>query len=460
MNLSVIVLAAGLGTRMKSATAKVLHRAGGLALAEHVLRAARQLADPSRIVVVTGHQAEAVEKVLGPYGVRFVRQTEQKGTGHAVQCCAELLGQESGRVLLLYGDVPLLSVHTLRGLLADHEASGAAATLISARLADPTGYGRVIRDADGRVQAIVEQKAGKPEQLAVNEINSGIYCFEAELLWKHLGELRPDNPARELYLTDMAAILRRHGHTVAASLAPSFTELLGINTRVELAQVDALLRAAKNQALMLSGVTIENPATVTIDMDVAIGRDTIVEPFARLLGATSIGEGCRIGAGSVLENARLADGVELLPYTLIKNSAIDAGAVLGPFSRLRPGNEIGPGAKIGNFVELKNTKLGAGAKASHLAYLGDSVVGPDANVGAGTITCNYDGQAKHRTAIGAGVFVGSNSTLVAPLEIGEGAYIGAGSVVTDPVPPGALALGRGRQVVKEGWVANRKKPTK
>jgi bifunctional UDP-N-acetylglucosamine pyrophosphorylase/glucosamine-1-phosphate N-acetyltransferase len=456
MKLSVIVLAAGLGTRMKSRMAKVLHRAGGVTLVEHAVRAARKLTPPERIVVVTGYQAGAVEAALRPYGVRFAHQAEPKGTGHAVQCCAELLAGEPGRVLLLYGDVPLLSVATLRALLDEHAGSGAAATLLSTHFEDPTGYGRVIRDAAGDVAAIVEQKAGTPEQLAVREINSGICCFEAGPLWKHLGELQPNNPARELYLTDMAAILRGHGHRVAAFLAPRSTELLGINTRVELARADGILRAAKNEELMLGGVTIENPATVSIDVDVTVGADTVIEPFVRLLGRTAVGEQCRIGAGAVVENSRLGDGVELLPYTLLADSEVDTGAHLGPFSRLRPGNRVGAGAKVGNFVELKNTRLGAGAKAPHLSYLGDSEIGAGVNVGAGTITCNYDGAAKHRTVIGEGAFIGSNSTLVAPVEIGAGAYVGAGSVITDAVPPGALALGRGRQVVKEGWAKKRK----
>jgi bifunctional UDP-N-acetylglucosamine pyrophosphorylase/glucosamine-1-phosphate N-acetyltransferase len=453
---NVVILAAGLGTRMKSKHAKVLHRAGGLTLIEHVVQAASGITGTEHITVVIGHQGEQVKKRLASTGVSFVEQSEQKGTGHAVMACRAALESEPGLVVVLYGDCPLLSQDTLRQLVDRQAAGDAGVTLITTRLEDPTGYGRILFGKRGEVAAIVEQRAATDEQLAIQLINPGIYCFRAELLWKHISEIRPDNPAHEYYLTDMVEILNQAGHTAAAFEVPDATELLGINTRVELAAADKIFRDRKVRELMLDGVTIERPDTVTVDGQVRIGEDSIVEPFARILGRTTIGADCGIGAGSIIENSELADGVHIAPFTSIADSRIEAGAHIGPFARLRKGNKIGADAHIGNFVELKNTQFGAGAKASHLAYLGDSEIGEQVNIGAGTITCNYDGVKKHRTRIGKKAFVGSNSTLVAPIEIGEGSYIGAGSVITKPVPADALALGRAQQVVKEGWAAKKK----
>jgi bifunctional UDP-N-acetylglucosamine pyrophosphorylase / glucosamine-1-phosphate N-acetyltransferase len=455
--INVVILAAGLGTRMKSKRAKVLHRAGGLTLIEPVVQTSVGIAPAEHVTVVVGHQAEEVKAVLAMSGVRFAQQTEQKGTGHAVMMCREALAAQGGFVVVLYGDCPLLSLATLKELVDRQAASEAAATLITTRLPDPTGYGRLIFGERGELQSIVEQKAGTPEQLAINLINSGIYCFRADLLWKHINEIRPDNPAREYYLTDMVEILNRAGYRVEAMEVANSEELLGINTRVELATVDRLFRERKVRELMLDGVTIEKPETVTIDSAVRIGMDSIVEPFAQILGRTEIGEECRIGACSIVANSTLAERVQVAPFTSIADSVVEADVHIGPFARLRNGNRVAKGAHIGNFVELKNTQFGAGAKANHLAYLGDAEIGGKVNIGAGTITCNFDGVQKHRTRIGQDAFIGSNSTLVAPIEIGDGSYVGAGSVITDPVPAEALALGRGRQVVKEGWVAKRKK---
>ncbi len=455
--INVVILAAGLGTRMKSKRAKVLHRAGGLTLIEHVVHASTGIAPASNITVVVGTQTERVKAALAHFGVRFAEQREQKGTGHALLMCRDALASQSGLVVVLYGDGPLLSRATLQELVDRQAAGHAAATLITTRLDDPTGYGRIILGSHGEVQAIVEQKAATPEQLAIPQINSGIYCFRAELLWEHISEIRPDNPAHEYYLTDIVEILNRGGHKVAAFEVSDSRELLGINTRAELAAVDRIFRERKVQELMLDGVTIEKPETVTIDCAVRIAADTVVAPFAQILGRTEIGEDCRIGACSIIENSKLASRVEVLPFTSIADSEVEAEARIGPFARLRGGNRVGTRAHIGNFVELKNTQFGAGAKASHLAYLGDAEIGEKTNIGAGTITCNYDGVDKHRTRIGKEAFVGSNATLVAPIEIGDGSYIGAGSVITDPVPAEALALGRGRQVIKEGWTAKRKK---
>jgi bifunctional UDP-N-acetylglucosamine pyrophosphorylase / glucosamine-1-phosphate N-acetyltransferase len=459
--INVVILAAGLGTRMKSKRAKVLHRAGGMTLIEHVVQAAGAIAPARNTTVVVGHQADQVRALLGPSGVRFVDQTEQKGTGHALLACQASLASEPGLVAVLYGDCPLLSPATLTELVrrqgSASEASDAAATVITTRLDDPTGYGRIVFGENGKVSAIVEHKAATPAQLAIPFINSGIYCFRADLLWKYLGEIRPDNPAHEYYLTDIVEIFGRAGHAVAAMEVENSAELLGINTRAELAAVDKIFRERKVQELMLGGVTIEKPETVSIDAGVRIGEDSIIGPFAQILGRTEIGEDCRIGACSIVENSTLASGVEIAPFTSVADTNIESGAIVGPFARLRQGNRVGKNARIGNFVELKNTRFGAGAKANHLAYLGDADIGDHTNIGAGTITCNYDGVNKHKTQIGKDAFVGSNSTLVAPLEIGDGSYIGAGSVITDAVPTDALALGRSRQVVKEGWAAKRKK---
>jgi bifunctional UDP-N-acetylglucosamine pyrophosphorylase/glucosamine-1-phosphate N-acetyltransferase len=466
MKTSVVILAAGLGTRMRSKRAKVLHRAAGLALVEHVVGAARSLTAPENMIVVTGYQAAEVEALLQPAGVKFVRQEPPRGTGHALECCRASLERPEGLLaeellMVLYGDTPLLSAATLERLREEQAHSGAAATLITTALDDPSGYGRVIVDAHGPVEAIVEDiiedRDCDAEQRSIGIINSGIYCFRADLLWHHLGEVQPNPVSGEYYLTDMARILTAHGHAVRALHIEDPAELLGINTRVELADADRILRQRKTRELMLSGVTIERPETVCIDASVSAGADTVIEPFTRLLGRTRIGEDCRIGAGAILENTELADRVIIRPYTVIADSRIDAGAQIGPFARLRMGVHAEADTRIGNFVELKNTRLGAGSKSQHLAYLGDAEIGARSNIGAGTITCNYDGARKHGTTIGDGAFVGSNSTLVAPVEIGADSYIAAGSVITEEVPPGALALGRGRQVNKPGWVAKRRK---
>jgi bifunctional UDP-N-acetylglucosamine pyrophosphorylase/glucosamine-1-phosphate N-acetyltransferase len=453
---TVVILAAGLGTRMKSRQAKVLHRAGGKALVEHVVDTALQVAPAERIFVVVGHQGEDVRKAVATPGIGFIEQKEQKGTGHAVSIGRAALAGLGGYLLVLYGDSPLLKAETLERLIEAESAGDAACVLLTATMEDPTGYGRVIRDARGAVAAIVEQKAGSAEQLAIREANMGIYCFRADLFWKHVDELSTNNPAGEYYLTDMAGILTRAGHRVEAMRIGDAREALGINTRIELADADRLMRDAKRRELMLSGVTIENPETVTIDAGVRVGMDTVIGPFAQILGKTTIGENCRVGACAIVQDAEVGDQVEIGPFTMVNRSVVERGAVVGPFARLRMENRVGEGAHVGNFVELKKTELCAGAKANHLAYLGDARIGARANVGAGTITCNYDGFDKHRTTIGEGAFIGSNSTLVAPVEIGDGAYTAAGSVITEPVPADALAVGRGRQVVKEDWARKRR----
>jgi bifunctional UDP-N-acetylglucosamine pyrophosphorylase/glucosamine-1-phosphate N-acetyltransferase len=454
--LTVVILAAGLGTRMKSRQAKVLHRAGGRPLIDHVLRTARALTPAERIFVVVGHQSAEVREAIQMPGVGFIEQPEQKGTGHALMVAAATLSGLDGRLVILYGDCPLVRPQTLEGLVAAQQSSGAAGAILTAEMEDPTGYGRVLRDRDGHVTGVVEQRAGTPEQLATREANMGLYCYLAEPFWRHIQELRPDNPAREYYLTDMVEILHRAGQRVVAFRIDDPREVLGINDREELAVVDRLLRARKVRELMLAGVTIEKPETVTVDPDVTIGMDTLVEPFAQILGHTTVGENCRIGACSIVLDSELADDVEIGQFTIIGTSRLERGAHAGPYARLRMENHVAAGAHIGNFVELKKTRLGAGSKAMHLAYLGDSEIGAQVNVGAGTITCNYDGTLKHKTRIGAGAFIGSNSTLVAPVEIGEGAYLAAGSVITTGVPADALGVGRARQVNKEDWARKRR----
>ncbi len=458
--LTVVILAAGLGTRMKSRKAKVLHRAGGQTLVEHVVDTALALTTPDRVFVVVGHQAGDVRNAIRTPGIGFIEQKEQRGTGHAVLSGRDVLSGLDGFLMILYGDCPLLRVETLQRLIDAATGGGAAGVLLTAMMEDPTGYGRVIRGAHGRVSQIVEQKAATPEQLAVREANMGIYCYRADLFWQHVGEIGTGNPANEYYLTDMVEILNRAGHYVEAMQLDDERQALGINTRIELAAVDRLFRERKLRELMLAGVTIEKPETVTIDAAVTIGIDTIVEPFAQIRGRTVIGENCRVGSCAIVEDSEIADEVEIGPFTLIATSQIGRAAHVGPFARLRMQNEVEEGAHIGNFVELKKTRLGAGAKASHLAYLGDSQIGAGVNIGAGTITCNYDGFHKHPTRIGAGAFIGSNSTLVAPVEIGEGAYVGAGSVITSPVPPDSLGLGRAHQVVKEDWARKRRSQKK
>jgi bifunctional UDP-N-acetylglucosamine pyrophosphorylase/glucosamine-1-phosphate N-acetyltransferase len=460
--LTVVILAAGLGTRMKSRKAKVLHRVGGRSFIEHVVRTAQALAPPNRIFVVVGYQAAEVRAVIEQVvpGVGFVEQREQKGTGHALMAAAESLSGLEGMLVILYGDCPLVRAQTLQGLVAAQQTSDAAGTILTAIMDDPTGYGRVLRDSQGHVTGVVEQRAGSPEQLAIREANMGLYCYRTAPFWKHLQELRPDNPAHEYYLTDMVEVLRRAGYGIHAYRIDDPREVLGINDREELAAVDRLLRERKVRELMLEGVTIEKPETVTVDPDVQIGIDTIVEPFAQILGHTTIGGNCRIGACAIVRDSELADEVEIGPFTIVGASRLERGAQAGPYARLRFGNHLEAGAHVGNFVELKKTRLGAGSKAMHLAYLGDSQIGPRVNVGAGTITCNYDGFGKHATKIGAGAFIGSNSTLIAPVEVGDGAYLAAGSVITDNVPADALAVGRARQVNKDDWARKRRRLAK
>ena len=441
---------------MRSELAKVLHRAGGLSLVEHVVRACQPL-KPAQLLVVVGYQAEDVSAVVTGLGAQTVLQQPQRGTGHAMQIARRAIRRSAKLALVVPGDTPLLRTGTLAALLDAHRRGEAAATIVTAELDDPTDYGRVLRDSEGRVQAIVEEKAATPEQRAIREVNSSIYCFTLSKLWPCLNALRPENAHRELYLTDVIGLLRQRNERVLAHVAPDPQEILGCNTRAALADVDRIFRARKAYDLMDSGVTIYLPETVVIDPEVTAGPDTLVEPGVQLLGKTRIGARCKIQTGSVLRDTRVDDDAVIGPHSILDSSRVGLKAEVGPFSRLRPGADIRARARVGNFVEVKNAVLHEGAKALHLTYLGDASIGSKANIGAGTITCNYDGVAKHHTKIGNGVFIGSDTALVAPVRIGHGAYVAAGSTITENVPSDALALARGRQVNKPGWAAARRK---
>ena len=452
----VVILAAGKGTRLKSAVAKVLHCAGGRTLVEHVVRACQPLKARAMVAVV-GHQSEEVSAVVAPFGVRTILQQPQRGTGHAVLVARRAVPAHAKFAMVVPGDAPLVRTETLAALARMHEQSGAAATILSAEVEKTAGYGRIVRGEDGSVKAIVEDSALAAEQRAIREINSSIYCFSLDKLWPLLGALRPSNLHRELYLTDAIALLRQKGETVEANRAADPDEVLGCNTRADLAAVDAAFRRRKRAALMDAGVTIELPETVLIDPEVTVGADTRIEPCVQLLGRTRIGAGCTIRTGSVLADAVLEDNVLVKPYSVVVASHLSRGAQVGPFAHLRDGARLEENARVGNFVEVKKSLLGDGAKAMHLIYLGDARVGDGTNIGAGTITCNYDGVRKNATIIGKRVFIGSDTALVAPVRVGDGAYIAAGSVITENVPPDALGVARGRQVNKPRWAAARRR---
>jgi bifunctional UDP-N-acetylglucosamine pyrophosphorylase/glucosamine-1-phosphate N-acetyltransferase len=448
-HLTVVILAAGEGKRMRSRQPKVLHTMCGRPLLAYPLRIARTVAD--RIVLVVGSQGEAVVQAAGA-DVRTVEQRERLGTGHAVlQARAECAG---GRVLVLPGDMPLLRGEAIEALLEQHARSGAVATVLTAVVPAPQGYGRVVRSR-GRVTGIVEERDATDDEKKITEINTGVFCFEGAHLWAALEKVRPQNEQGEYYLTDVIGILARAGKRMDAVSVPDPSDALGVNDRRQLATVAAIQRQRVLDRLMESGATVVDPATTYVDDTVTVGADTVIQPQVVLQGRTVIGADCVIGLGSHLTDSRLGDRVVLRPYCVFTDAEVEEDAELGPFCHLRPQAHIGPKAKIGNFVEVKKSRIGRGSKAPHLAYIGDATVGAGVNVGAGAITCNYDGEDKHETVIGDRVFVGTNATLIAPVTIGEGAYVAGGSVVTHDVPPGALAVGRAHQVVKEGWAANR-----
>ncbi|QPN63267.1 bifunctional UDP-N-acetylglucosamine diphosphorylase/glucosamine-1-phosphate N-acetyltransferase GlmU [Synechococcus sp. CBW1004] len=444
--LAVAVLAAGKGTRMKSDLPKVLQPLAGSTLVERVLQSCEQLS-PERRLLIVGHQAERVEQSLAAHGgLEFVLQAPQNGTGHAVQQLLEPLAGFQGDLLVLNGDVPLLREQTIHDLLERHRRSGAAVTLLTARLADPTGYGRVFADAEGRVSGIVEHRDCSEAQRRNDLINAGIYCFSWPALARVLPELRSDNDQGELYLTDTVAMLQPAMHVEVADAE----EISGINDRIQLAECEAVIQDRLRRHWMCEGVTFVDPASCTLSDGTRFGRDVVVEPQCHFRGETVIGDGCRIGPGCLIENSTLAENVEVL-HSVLRDVTVERGCTVGPFAQLRAGAHLGAEVRIGNFVEVKNSRLAAGVKANHLTYLGDADLGAGVNVGAGTITANYDGVRKHRTVIGAGSKTGANCTLVAPITVGEQVTIGAGSTLTRDVPSGSLALGRARQLVKENW---------
>ena len=450
-----LILAAGKSTRMKSNRPKALHALLGQPLLRGAVDAA-QGAGASRTILVVGHQADLVREAMGP-DLEYVLQAEQKGTGHAVLMAESLLRDWDGPLLVLPGDAPLLSDSLLEALLAHHTHSGAAATLLTAVLDDAGAYGRIVRDDEtGRVQAIVEARDASPEQLQIREISTSVYAFDPAALFDALSQITPQNAQGEYYLTDAVALLAASGRIVEALVSPDADVVRGVNTRPELVELRALMQARIHHAHGLAGVTILDPLTTHIDAAVKIGPDTTIHPFTLLSGVTDIGEDCEIGPGARISDSRLGNGVS------VRDSHVTASEVgdecrIGPFANLRPGSVLGQKVKIGDFVELKNAVLGDGVSAGHLSYLGDAEIGPRTNIGAGTITCNYDGVDKHRTIIGADAFVGTHSTLVAPVTLGEGAWTAAGSAITENVPAGALGIGRARQVNKEGWARAKKR---
>jgi bifunctional UDP-N-acetylglucosamine pyrophosphorylase/glucosamine-1-phosphate N-acetyltransferase len=450
MKLAVVIMAAGKGTRLKSRRPKVLHEIGGKPLLGHVIAAASKVVAPTDIFVVVGHQASRVSAAVAASGVRFVDQTEQRGTGHAIQCARQAIaGYEN--IIVLSGDVPLIRPETIEQVWDFHQKEHAAMTILTAAPVDPTGYGRVSRRSPGssEVEAIIEQKAlTHDQQQSLTEINAGIYAFRNAPLFAHLDKLTANNAHGELYLTDLAALLVSAGERVIAVKAASASEVLGANTIAELVALDATFRAETAYRLMAEGVTIFRPETVVIDAEVEVSPDTVIEPFVQLLGSTRIGSDCLIRSYSVIDNCILGDAVLIRQSCVLEGSSIANDAQIGPFAHLRPGSEIGEGAHVGNFVETKKAKLGKGVKAGHLTYLGDAEIGEGSNIGAGVITCNYDGVHKHQTKIGKDVFVGSDSTLVAPVALEDGSYVGAGSCITKNVPAGSLAVARGHQFVR------------
>jgi bifunctional UDP-N-acetylglucosamine pyrophosphorylase/glucosamine-1-phosphate N-acetyltransferase len=454
--IAIAIMAAGKGTRLKSKHPKVLHEVGGKPLLAHVIAAAIRVVSPENIHVIIGHEAERVREATRTAGVNFVRQEPQRGTGHALMCAAPSLAAYD-HVIVLSGDAPLIKSETISRLLEFHLQKKAAMTILSAKLADPTGYGRVIRKGKSdEVQAIIEEKSCTPAQRKIHEINSGFYAFSVKALFDNIERLTTANAHGEYYLTDMAAVLRKAKQRAVVVQTANASEILGSNTRAELVDLDRTLRRGKIMALMGAGVTIFYPETCIIDADVDAGADTVIEPFVQLLGHTKIGADCRIRSYSVVQNSEIGDRVLILPGCVLNNSRVANGAQLGPYSHLRPGSDIGEGAHVGAFVETKKAKLGRGSKANHLTYLGDADIGAGVNIGAGTITCNYDGVHKHTTIIEDGVFVGSDSILVAPVKLGKGSYIAAASCITDDVPEDSLAIGRSRQIVKESWAKQKR----
>lgn len=452
MDLVTIILAAGKGTRMKSDLPKVLHKVCGKPMLQHVIDAAKSVGSTRELVVI-GSGAELVQQSIS--NVEFVMQAEQLGTGHAVLCAKDVLKNVDGTVMILCGDTPLLTADLLSKLSNEHEQSQSKATVLTAIMPDAAGYGRIIRAEDGSVEKIVEHKDATDEERAIREINSGIYCFDIKTLFNALEQVTNDNAQGEYYLTDVLEIIKRGGEKINAVTAEDFSETLGINSRQQLAVAEKILRRRKNDQLMADGVTLMDPSSTFIDIDVEIERDTVIYPFTWIEGNTKIGKDCAIGPNSRLQNMTVGARVTA-QFIYGHDCEVGDDVTIGPYVHLRPGTKISNKVKIGNFVEVKNSNIGEGSKLPHLQYLGDCDMGSNVNVGCGTVTCNYDGKKKYRTIIGDNVFVGCNTNLVAPVEVEEGAYIAAGSTITTKVPKGNLAIGRARQKNFPDWNDRRK----
>ncbi len=454
-DLHVVILAAGQGTRMKSRLPKVLHQIGGLAMIEHVLRTAASLR-PLTTTVIVGHGADLVRERLSEHqGVQFALQEPQLGTAHALRQAESVLAGHTGTLVMLSGDVPLLEARTLERLVDVHREAAAAATVLTAMVDRPYGYGRIVR-TDGRIARITEERDASPTERQIKEINSGIYAFDIGPLWEALREIASQNTQGEYYVTDLVGVYRRRRLPVETLLVEQPAEIRGINSRTELAEVSRLVRQTKNEELMAAGVTLIDPATTYVDAEVEVGPDTVIHPGVTLEGHTRIGPACEISSHVRICDSEIGAGVTINNFCVLVGARVASGASVGPFAHLRPESVVGDRAKVGNFVELKKTTLGPGSKANHLAYLGDATIGANVNVGAGTITCNYDGTRKNETVIEDGAFIGSDTQLVAPVRVGKGAYVAAGSSITEDVPPGALGIARGRQANIEGWAERRK----
>jgi bifunctional UDP-N-acetylglucosamine pyrophosphorylase/glucosamine-1-phosphate N-acetyltransferase len=448
-----VILAAGKSTRMRSRLPKPLHPLCGLPLTAHVIRSC-QLAGIARSIVVIGHEGDTVRAGLGD-GVEYAVQHEQRGSGDAAKAAESALAGFTGTVVVLAGDVPLLGAQTVRQLVEHHRATGATATLLTAAMDDPTGYGRIVRNADGTVSRIVEHRDATPEERAIREINPSIYCFESGPLFEALRQVQPNNIQGEFYLTDVIELMSGSGGRVEAVAVADARETLGVNTRVELALVGSILRLRILEDLMLSGVTVVDPASTWVDINVSVGQDAVLQPHTFLLGSTSIGDESVIGPYSRIVDTTVGRGCAILASNIVECEIADR-VKIGPYANLRPGCRLAEGVKVGDFVELKNASLGRKVSASHLSYIGDAEVGEGTNIGAGTVTCNYDGVRKYRTVIGKNAFIGTHSTLIAPITVGDGAFIAAGSPIDQDVPADALALARSRTTIKPQWAQKRR----
>lgn len=458
-NIVTIILAAGLGKRMKSGLAKVLHPVAGKPMFLYPVRVAEEISS-AKIIAVVGHQADRVRDALAGRNVEIALQAEQKGTADAVRTGMDSLKDYKGTVVILCGDVPLITSETIKHLLAVHDEEKASVTVLTTEVEDPSGYGRIVRSTDGLIASIVEDRDADDSIKQIREVNTGIYVFDSSLLSQVVYEIRSENSQKEFYLTDSIEVCCKKGLRVSAYKTSGTDEVMGINSRVELARAEGIMRSRINNRYMLNGVTFINPGTTYIDMDVSIGQDVTIYPGTVMQGNTTIGDRSIIYPNNRIVNSRIGAGVTIKDSCVVEDSVIGDGSQVGPFAHLRPGSFLGKNVRIGNYVEIKKSVMGDGSKANHLTYLGDAEIGSGVNIGAGTITCNYDGQGKYKTIIGDGVFIGSDVQLVAPVKIGDGAFVAAGSTVTKDVPPGALAISRVEQENRDGWVEERKKNKK